>query len=198
MKKPSWVDQLTHATKVTLVICATLLILTAIAALFLMFFPIQKEDTPTVVVEPARHTEYSATTATTAPLETTSTGRHTLSTWNAGVNGYSRSLDEFKGGTQDPRHTTIDPRLWRATTAPQKPAATAAQTAAATTAINDETPRLSTAEPNHEQTVTTVVPEPDPTPVPVPEPAPEPEPDPEPVLTAPPLPVEEAPALPEE
>lgn len=149
MKKSSWIDQLSKSTKTTVIVCGSLLVLSAAITLFLLFFPIQKEDQPTVVVEPVRHTEYSTTTAvTTAPESTTSHGPHTLSTWNAGINGYSRSLDEFKE-TEDPSSTTTDPRLWRETT-------TASSTAASNLSTSDAPP-LSSVTTDMPQTVTTTV-----------------------------------------
>ena len=65
MKKESWVDQLSRATKGTVVVCGILLVLSAAGTVLLMLFPIRKVDNPTVVMEPARHTEYSTTTAVT-------------------------------------------------------------------------------------------------------------------------------------
>ena len=112
MKKESWVDQLSKATKGTVVVCGILLVLCAAGTMLLMLFPIKKVDNPTVVVEPARHTEYSATTAaTTVPPATTKPAPQTLSTWDAGVHGYSRSRDEFIE-TEEWQATT-DPRLYR-------------------------------------------------------------------------------------
>ena len=112
MKKESWVDQLSHATKGTLVVCGILLVLSAVGTILLMLFPIRKVDNPTVVVEPARHTEYSTTTViTTAPAVTTRPAPQTLSTWDAGVHGYSRSRDEFI--ETEEWEATTDPRLYR-------------------------------------------------------------------------------------
>ncbi len=168
MRKSSWADQLGKATKTTVIICGILLVLTAVAMILLMFFPIKKIDTPTVVVEPPRHTEYSATTAlTTTATTTTSHGPHTLSTWDAGVSGYSRSLDEFM---ETKGSTTTDPRLWRATTAAPKSTTTAGET---TAPLDPEAQFADTTGAEHPQTVTTTV-----------APAPTEE------LTAPPLPVE--------
>lgn len=112
MKKESWVDQLSHATKATIAICGVLLLLSAVISMLLMIFPIRKVDNPTVVTEPQRHTEYSTTTATTtAPISTTKPYPQTLSTWNAGVSGYSRSADEFI--ETEEWEATTDPRLYR-------------------------------------------------------------------------------------
>lgn len=117
MRNDRWTDQLSSATKTTIVICGVLLVISAIITLFLMFFPIKKEDQPTVVVQPVRHTEYAATTAiTTQPETTTSHGPHTLSTWNAGINGFWRSLDEFKTTASTLATTTATSPLWRETT----------------------------------------------------------------------------------
>ncbi|MBR2087494.1 MAG: hypothetical protein IJ906_10220, partial [Oscillospiraceae bacterium] len=60
MKKKSWSDGLSSVTRGIMIFCGILLVIVAITVMFLMFFPIVREDHPTVVVEPARHTEYSA------------------------------------------------------------------------------------------------------------------------------------------
>ena len=113
MKKASWADNLSAVTRRIIVTCGILLVVTAVVTMLLMFFPIQKEDQPTVVVEPVRHTEYSATTrATTARTESTASTSHTLSTWNAGITGFNPDVNEHLG-TQNPRYTTMDPRLVR-------------------------------------------------------------------------------------
>ena len=120
MKKTSWSDGLNSITKGVIVVCGVLLVMSSVAVMILMFFPIQKEDHPTIVVEPARHTEYSATThATTARTETSETGTHTLSTWNAGIHGFNSDVNEHLG-TVDPRYTTMDPRLTRKETTTTK------------------------------------------------------------------------------
>lgn len=172
MKKTRWFDTLARSTKATVVICGTLVVGTAVTMLVLMFHPIVKEDQPTVVVEPVRHTEYSTTThETTTTAETTRPKPTTLSTWNAGINGYSRSLDEFM------ETTTTDPRLRRSETTSVGTTAELHTTTFdeyETTVYTDdsgETPGFSTVETTRPQTVTTTVEE-------VPE------------ITAPPLPVE--------
>lgn len=167
MRKSSWTDHLGRATKTTVVICGVLLVLTAVTVVLLMFFPIKKVDTPTVVVEPPRHTEYSATTPMTTIATTTHDGPHTLSTWDAGVSGYSRSLDEFM---ETKGSATTDPRLWRATTNAPKTATTVNETVAT---LDPEAQPVVTTGAEHPQTVTTTVAQ-----VPTEE------------LTAPPLPVE--------
>ena len=171
MRKSNWTDQISKATKTTVVICGVLLIVTSVVILLLMFFPMQKVDQPTVVVEPPRHTEYSATTreTTTAP-ETTHEGPHTLSTWNAGIDGFYRSVDEFR----DTRiSTTTDPRLWRETTAAPKSTTTSYDSYETTFTFEPADPGESTFATEHPQTVTTTV-------------APPPQEE----LTAPPLPVD--------
>lgn len=172
MKKTRWFDTLARSTKATIVICGTLVVGTAVTMLVLMFHPIVKEDQPTVVVEPVRHTEYSTTThETTTTVETTRPKPTTLSTWNAGINGYSRSLDEFM------ETTTTDPRLRRSdTTSATKttqPHTTSFDEYGTTvyTEESGDTPGFSTVETTRPQTVTTTVEE-------------------EPEYTAPPLPVE--------
>ena len=112
MKKPSWSDSLSAVTRGIIVFCGILLVVSAIVTMMLMFFPIQREDHPTVVVEPVRHTEYSATTRQTTTVIATTTTPHTLSTWNAGITGFNPNVEDHIG-TQDPRHTTMDPRLIR-------------------------------------------------------------------------------------
>lgn len=106
MKKTSWADGLGNFTKGTMIVCGVLLVIVSVAVMILMFFPIQKEDHPTVVVEPARHTEFSATThATTGRTELASTEPHTLSTWNAGVHGFNPDVNEHLGN-KNTRYTT--------------------------------------------------------------------------------------------
>ena len=102
MKKTNWSDGLSSVTRGIMIFCGILLVIVAITVMFLMFFPIVREDHPTVVVEPARHTEYSATTrATTARTEPTTTTSHTLSTWAA--------VPETLATTLDPDETTDIP-----------------------------------------------------------------------------------------
>ncbi len=128
MKKSSWVDELSKATKGTMVVCGILLVVAAVAVMILMFFPIQKEDRPTIVVEPTRHTEFSATThATTARTSHTTTTSHTLSTWNAGVHGFNPDVNEHLG-TVGPRYSTMDPRLERKETTTLREGQTMPQT----------------------------------------------------------------------
>ena len=128
MKKTNWSDGLSSVTRGIMIFCGILLVIVAITVMFLMFFPIVREDHPTVVVEPARHTEYSATTrATTARTEPTTSTSHTLSTWNAGIHGFNSDVNEHLG-TQDPRYTTLDPRLERKETTTLREGETLPQT----------------------------------------------------------------------
>ena len=153
MKKTSWQDNLSNATKGTMIVCGVLLVVTAVTVMFLMFFPIQREDHPTVVVEPARHTEFSATThATTARTETSPTTSHTLSTWNAGIHGFNPDVNEHLG-TQDPRYTTMDPRLERKETTTLREGQTLPQT----TLAEGEIPFIMPATTTHPETTTMTV-----------------------------------------
>ena len=152
MKKNNWSDGLSSATKGTMIVCGVLLVIVAITVMILMFFPIQREDQPTVVVEPARHTEYSATTrATTARTEPTATTSHTLSTWNAGIHGFNSDVNEHLG-TQDPRYTTQDPRLERKETTTLREGETIRQT----TLAEGEIPFIMPATTRPETTTATV------------------------------------------
>lgn len=180
MKKSNWSDALSAFTKGTIITCGVLLVVTAVTVMILMFFPIQKEDHPTVVVEPARHTEFSATThATTARTETSETGTHTLSTWNAGIHGFNSDVREHLG-TVDTRYTTTDPRLTRReTTSTRK-----GQVIPETTLAEGEIPFLMPPTTERPETTTTTVTEVWETPEESGEISEE-------EITAPPLPVEE-------
>lgn len=180
MKKTNWTDRLTGFTRGTIVVCGVLLVLCSVVVMILMFFPIQKEDHPTVVVEPVRHTEYSATTHTTAtrPEITTTSGTHTLSTWNAGIHGFNSDVNEHLG-TQNPRYTTMDPRLTRRETTTLREG----QRPVVTTLGEGEIPFIMPATTTRPETVTETVLQTE-TEVDTDEPA---------EMTAPPLPVEEIP-----
>ena len=153
MKKSGWMRGLSAVTRGTIVTCGILLVVSSVVIMMLMFFPIQKEDRPTVVVEPARHTEYSATTRLTTTATTTTTATHTLSTWNAGITGFNPNVEDHVDGWQDPRYTTMDPRLVRKETTTLAPGKKPVETTLAEGEIPFIMPRTT---PRPETTTVTV------------------------------------------
>lgn len=98
------------STKITLIACACFLVLTALILLFLMLFPIQREEkTRQLQVS----TQPAVTTAAmqTQPVEGSHTeGPHTLSGWSASISGYDRTFEEFISGDED--EMSSEPMEW--------------------------------------------------------------------------------------
>lgn len=98
MSIPKMISGLQKSTKMTIIACAAFLALTALVLLFLMLFPIEPEEKPTLQVnQPQQTAALTELPQETAPPEE---GRqteapHTLSTWSASIEGHSRSTNEY-------------------------------------------------------------------------------------------------------
>ena len=116
MKISRKVNGLYRSTKVTMVVCAILLIITATALFMLMLFPIQPKEPETIVLN--RHspvqlqnrvqeTEEETLPEETEPIVPAVEAPHTLSTWSANINGFKQNFAEFN--EKELGITTADP-----------------------------------------------------------------------------------------
>ncbi len=130
MKISRKVNGLYHSTKVTMVVCAILLIITATALFMLMLFPIQPKEPETIVLNrhspvqlqnEVQETEEETLPEETEPIVPAVEAPHTLSTWSANINGFKQNFAEFN--EKELGITTADPFPLRtkATTKEQAP-----------------------------------------------------------------------------
>lgn len=84
------------STKITVIICACFLLLTAAVLVFLMFFPYKPEQEVIVQHIAPETTKAVQTEAVMLPENEQQTeAPHTLSTWSASVEGHSHSPNEY-------------------------------------------------------------------------------------------------------
>lgn len=84
------------STKITVVICACFLLLTAAVLVFLMFFPFKPEQEVIVQHIAPETTQNVQTEAVMLPENGQHTeAPHTLSTWSASIEGHSHSPNEY-------------------------------------------------------------------------------------------------------
>lgn len=92
------ISGLQKSTKITIIACASFLAVTALVLLFLMLFPIEPEETPTLQINQPQQTvmtEESTETQLSEDEGLYTEGPHTLSTWSASIEGHTRSTDEY-------------------------------------------------------------------------------------------------------
>lgn len=106
MKLFRLLDGFQKSTRITIMGCACFLVTTALILVFLMFFPIIPEEKHVITMSPVT-TEPSGKETQTYPVVEFDWEDmpHTLSTWSAGVDGFTRSLDEFTA-TESETQTT--------------------------------------------------------------------------------------------
>ncbi len=98
------------STKITLIACACFLALTALILLFLMLFPIQREEITRQLQVSTQPVE-TVPVIQTQPLDPLNTeGPHTLSGWSASISGYNRTFEEFEAGDED--EMSSEPTEW--------------------------------------------------------------------------------------
>ncbi len=116
MKISRKVNGLYRSTKVTMVVCAILLIITATALFMLMLFPIQPKEPETIVLNrhspvqlqrEVQETEEETLPEETEPIVPVVEAPHTLSTWSANINGFKQNFAEFN--EKELGITTADP-----------------------------------------------------------------------------------------
>ena len=102
MKISRQFNVLHRSTKVTMVVCAVFVIITAIALFMLMLFPIHPKEPETIVlnrhapVEPtAPIVETEEELPETEPIIQQTEGVHTLSTWSANISGFKQDFNGF-------------------------------------------------------------------------------------------------------
>lgn len=95
-------DGMQKSTRLTVLGCACFLAATALIVVFLMFFPVTPSDKHVVTI--SRLTDNKEQQTYPAIEFNWDDVQHTLSTWSAGVDGFSRSLDDFTA--TEPETTT--------------------------------------------------------------------------------------------
>lgn len=104
MKLFRMLEGMQKSTRLTLLGCVCFLAVTALILLFLMFFPITPSEKDVLTI--SRVTADQKDEETYPAIEFNwDDVQHELSTWSAGVNGFSRSLDDFT--TTKPEETTM-------------------------------------------------------------------------------------------
>lgn len=98
------------STKITLIACACFLGLTALILLFLMLFPIQREEMTRQLQVSTKPVATTAAVQTLPAAELHTEGPHTLSGWSASISGYDRTFEEFISGDED--EVSSEPTEW--------------------------------------------------------------------------------------
>ncbi len=89
------VSDLQKSTKITLLACLCFLLLTAVVLFFLMLFPLDPSKDSVSLSAPAETTNDDEVQESTAEEGTNTEAPHTLSTWSASIDGYTKFTGEY-------------------------------------------------------------------------------------------------------